>query len=181
MPSSPLSPFPLPLFLLSLSLLLLPLYPPSLSLYSSFPSPYYFFPSISLPSPSIPPFPLFFLLLLIALLPSLSSSSSPPIPDIPFSLLCVQLLDLFPEEGGQKGKKHPRLIPYLPGKNIKILNKSNRDMAEKRLPELARYARYRKFAPPLKLKGSFLLEVAHGKIRRTFSIPTSSSSSSSTC
>ena len=162
MPSSPLSPFPLPLFLLSLSLLLLPLYLPSLSLYSSFPS-------------------FFFLLLLIALLPSLSSSSSPPIPDIPFSLLCVQLLDLFPEEGGQKGKKHPRLIPYLPGKNIKILNKSNRDMAEKRLPELARYARYRKFAPPLKLKGSFLLEVAHGKIRRTFSIPTSSSSSSSTC
>jgi len=55
----------------------------------------------------------------------------------------LQLLDLFPEEGGQKGKKHPRLIPYLPGKNYsKILNKSNRDMAEKRLPELARYARY---------------------------------------
>ena len=55
----------------------------------------------------------------------------------------MQLLDLFPEEGGQKGKKHPRLIPYLPGKNYsKILNKSNRDMAEKRLPELARYARY---------------------------------------
>ena len=57
-------------------------------------------------------------------------------------ILCLpQLLDLFPEEGGQKGKKHPRLIPYLPGKNYQRFLKS-RETAEKRLPELHRYSRY---------------------------------------
>ena len=54
--------------------------------------------------------------------------------------VCTQLLDLFPEEGGQKGKKHPRLIPFLPGKNYSKFLK-NRDVAEKRLPELQRYSR----------------------------------------
>ena len=61
----------------------------------------------------------------------------------PFLLLfftVAQLLDMFPEEGGQKGKKHPRLIPYLPGKNYSKFLK-NRDVAEKRLPELARYTK----------------------------------------
>ena len=56
------------------------------------------------------------------------------------SFLC-QLLDLFPEEGGQKGKKHPRLIPYLPGKHYSNKFLKNRDVAEKRLPELHRYSR----------------------------------------
>ena len=51
-----------------------------------------------------------------------------------------QLLDLFPEESGQKNKKQ-RIIPFLPGKKI-ITNKSSRELAEKRLPELAKYAKY---------------------------------------
>ena len=56
--------------------------------------------------------------------------------------VCVQLLDLFPEEGGQKNKKE-RMIPFLPGKNYpRILsNRNNRELAEKRLPELHRYAK----------------------------------------
>jgi hypothetical protein len=49
-------------------------------------------------------------------------------------------LDLFPEEGGQKGKKHPRLIPFLPGKNYSRFLK-NKEVAEKRLPELHRYSK----------------------------------------
>ena len=60
--------------------------------------------------------------------------------DLTESLFSVQLLDLFPEEGGQKGKKHPRLIPFLPGKNYSKFLK-NKDVAEKRLPELQRYSR----------------------------------------
>ena len=59
----------------------------------------------------------------------------------PSHFIFLKLLDLFPEEGGQKGKKHPRLIPYLPGKNYSKFLK-NRDVAEKRLPELHRYSRY---------------------------------------
>lgn len=51
-----------------------------------------------------------------------------------------QLLDLFPEEGGQKGKKHPRMIPYLPGKNYQRFLKG-KETAEKRLPELHRYSK----------------------------------------
>ena len=49
-------------------------------------------------------------------------------------------MDLFPEEGGQKGKKHPRLIPFLPGKNYSRFLK-NKEVAEKRLPELHRYSK----------------------------------------
>lgn len=55
--------------------------------------------------------------------------------------LLYKLLDLFPEESGQKSKKHPRLIPYLPGKNYSNKFLKNRDVAEKRLPELHRYSR----------------------------------------
>ena len=51
-----------------------------------------------------------------------------------------QLLDHFPEEGGQKNKKE-RMIPFLPGKYIPRLLTNSREMAEKRLPELHRYAK----------------------------------------
>lgn len=56
--------------------------------------------------------------------------------------LSPQLLDQFPEEGGQKNKKE-RMIPFLPGKSYPriLTNRNNRDLAEKRLPELHRYAK----------------------------------------
>jgi hypothetical protein len=52
----------------------------------------------------------------------------------------TKLLDHFPEEGGQKNKKE-RMIPFLPGKYIPRLLTNSREMAEKRLPELHRYAK----------------------------------------
>ena len=68
---------------------------------------------------------------------SLSPSPSPPLPCSMF-----QLLDQFPGEGGQKNKKD-RMIPFLPGKSYPriLTNRNNRDLAEKRLPELHRYAK----------------------------------------
>ena len=63
-----------------------------------------------------------------------SNPSSPTLPSSP------QLLDHFQEEGGQKNKKE-RMIPFLPGKYIPRLLTNSREMAEKRLPELHRYAK----------------------------------------
>ena len=51
--------------------------------------------------------------------------------------LSLQLLDLFPVEGGSKNKKQ-RVIPFLPGKKWGI-GKSNRELAERRLQDMAKY------------------------------------------
>eukprot|EP00118_Oscarella_pearsei_P009272 m.52565 g.52565 ORF g.52565 m.52565 type:complete len:866 (+) comp34217_c0_seq10:97-2694(+) len=50
-----------------------------------------------------------------------------------------RLLNDFPAEGGKKN----RIIPYLPGKKMltKMLTKSAKELAEKRLPDIAEYAR----------------------------------------
>ena len=75
-----------------------------------------------------------------------STQRSPPLSPFPPCTLYVlsppQLLDQFPEEGGQKHKKE-RMIPFLPGKSYPRLltNRNNRDLAEKRLPELHRYTK----------------------------------------
>eukprot|EP00731_Ephydatia_muelleri_P026866 Em0018g966a len=74
----------------------------------------------------------------------------------------IQLLDLFPEESGQKNKKQ-RIIPYLPGKKI-ITNKSSRELAEKRLPELAKYAKELITLPNYMLCSSHVLEFFRPRI-----------------
>ena len=88
-------------------------------------------------SPSLPFSPSLSLSLPLPFSPFLSPSPSLPLPCSMF-----QLLDQFPGEGGQRNKKD-RMIPFLPGKSYPriLTNRNNRDLAEKRLPELHRYAK----------------------------------------